>query len=1122
MFICNAVMTIDKSWTTISNRNSEEFLDGLFAFIKHCKPLLHPITQKIHCPCSRCCNRDDNRVTLEILEVHISRYGFDQHYTTWKYHGEPILPLPPPVPHSPEHVDMDTFFEDISANNVLTPPTQTTGPQPSQTTGPNNEFEELLSRSTQKLYPGCDMSTLEFTTEISHIKALHKITDAGFNKILALLQKACPPSKGYNFPSSYYEIKKTYKKIGLGYESIHACINDCFLFWGSEENLKMPNCPVCKESRYKKKTKAGKLVAKKIVRYFPLTPRLQRMFNTKHIAKWMTWHATGQSKEKGKMNHPCDGRAWKYFDMMKPEFSGDARNVRLGLAADGFNPFGMMSQTYSMWPVILTTYNTPPWMCMKETSLMLTMLIPGPKSPAKDIDVYLQPLIKELQELWKGVWTKDAATGTHFQMKAALLWTINDFPARSSLSGWSGQGYYACPTCNVDTPSMAVKNKIAYVGNAEDDDVAHVLDDDDDVVVSDDDEVNPSTNVEEMACVFPRSHGGDAGGSPPRRPNRPVPAQCESSNLRIETGNASLRRAFRQNDQRPLTIGFDYGDLGTFHPTGDYASMLNSLMGETVRYLPERPTKDTVKARQTWKLWKVQRSCDGIYRGCGYSYGVQQYLPKSIAAPIIEFCLFFKQLCARTLMQQDMSEAKKQSISILIELQQIFPPAFFNIMIHVAIHLPDEAILGGPIRYRWMFPFERYMKKLKNYVRNKAKPEGSITEGYVAEEALTFCSRYLKDDVETRFNRLGRNDDGLPEEEPNKFQVFRSACKLTGRMKATRLTTDVRQAVVWFVLNNSPEVDADILAYREKSPDNVETNFPAWFNHKFVVHERDILHTTQCSGVSTLGLDGEMYYGQLEEILELTYIGNHLARQPRGWKVVEHVYHRDVVESDQYVIHGSSSSNVTLSVELTNFEHTDLSINSESTEVDAPPVNDDNANANEGNAEDDDVAHVLDDDDDVVVSDDDEVNPNGGVFPRSYGGMPWQESSAAEERVVGDRTEDDVRNNLVDWWSHPDRVARSLQNAANRAKNTILTHQGKKSFAQGRNEYLDMKEHARSMLERRHPVQEQIKYILLIVPRQPPEHVGKGPGVTAWCDTSQARSSGHFQMLKVGRSWIGY
>ncbi|GJV84688.1 hypothetical protein Tco_1524586 [Tanacetum coccineum] len=82
-------------------------------------------------------------------------------------------------------------------------------------------------------------------------------------------------------------------------------------------------------------------------------------------------------------------------------------------------------------------------------------------------------------------------------------------------------------------------------------------------------------------------------------------------------------------------------------------------------------------------------------------------------------------------------------------------------------------------------------------------------------------------------------------------------------------------------------------------------------------------------------------------------------------------------KSDQDVIHGSSSSHVTLSIGLTCLEHTDLSINAQSTEVDIPLVNDDNAYANEDNAdfinnEDDVVAHVLDDDD-VVVSDDDEV-----------------------------------------------------------------------------------------------------------------------------------------------------
>ncbi|GKF59131.1 hypothetical protein Tco_0175917, partial [Tanacetum coccineum] len=157
----------------------------------------------------------------------------------------------------------------------------------------------------------------------------------------------------------------------------------------------------------------------------------------------MTWHATGKCTKPSKMQHPVDGRAWKDFDTKYPDFAAEPRNVRLGLAADGFNPLGNLSQSYSMWSVILTTYNLPPWLCMKESSSMLTLLIPGPKSPGKDIDVYLRPTI-------------DVATGLKFNMKAMVLWTINVFPARSSLSGWSGQGYNACPTCNEDTPSVRV------------------------------------------------------------------------------------------------------------------------------------------------------------------------------------------------------------------------------------------------------------------------------------------------------------------------------------------------------------------------------------------------------------------------------------------------------------------------------------------------------------------------------------------------------------------------------------------------------------------------------------------------------------------------------------------
>ncbi|GJW35995.1 hypothetical protein Tco_0058915 [Tanacetum coccineum] len=99
---------------------------------------------------------------------------------------------------------------------------------------------------------------------------------------------------------------------------------------------------------------------------------------------------------------------------------------------------------------------------------------------------------------------------------------------------------------------------------------------------------------------------------------------------------------------------------------------------------------------------------------------------------------------------------------------------------------------------------------------------------------------------------------------------------MTARMKANSDGNySVRQALSWFVLK-TVEVDVDISAYRELVADNVETN--SRFNGGEVCGTKnaiDILHTTQCSGVSTLGLDGEMYYGQLEEILELTYIGNH-------------------------------------------------------------------------------------------------------------------------------------------------------------------------------------------------------------------------------------------------------
>ncbi|XXG62527.1 hypothetical protein AAC387_Pa05g0867 [Persea americana] len=184
-------------------------------------------------------------------------------------------------------------------------------------------------------------------------------------------------------------------------------------------------------------------------------------------AEHMRWHAEGCTKD-GVLRHPADSEAWEALDKVYPSFGFEPRNVRLGLASDGFNPFNTMSIVHSTWPVILIPYNLPPWMCMKQKYFMLSLLIPGLKSPGNDIDVYLQPLVEELKELWiDGVETYYASLKEKIQMHAAILWTISDFPAYANLSGWSTKGEKACPSCNKETHSVRLKNghKFCYLGS---------------------------------------------------------------------------------------------------------------------------------------------------------------------------------------------------------------------------------------------------------------------------------------------------------------------------------------------------------------------------------------------------------------------------------------------------------------------------------------------------------------------------------------------------------------------------------------------------------------------------------------------------------------------------------
>ena len=66
-------------------------------------------------------------------------------------------------------------------------------------------------------------------------------------------------------------------------------------------------------------------------------------------------------------------------------------------------------------------------------------------------------------------------------------------------------------------------------------------------------------------------------------------------------------------------------------------------------------------------------------------------------------------------------------------------------MTHLLVHLVEEIRILGPVFLHNMFPFERFMGVLKKYVRNRARPEGSISKGYGTEEVIEFCVDFLPD-----------------------------------------------------------------------------------------------------------------------------------------------------------------------------------------------------------------------------------------------------------------------------------------------------------------------------------------------------------------------------------------
>ncbi|XP_048604739.1 uncharacterized protein LOC106409737 [Brassica napus] len=581
-----------------------------------------------------------------------------------------------------------------------------------------DEFLAKLADAETPLYPSCaNHSKLSAIVSLFRLKTKNGWSDKSFNDLLETLPEMLPEENVLH--TSLYEVKKNLKSFDMGYEKIHACVNDCCLF--RKRLKKLDHCPKCKASRWKtnvhtNETKKG--VPQKVLRYFPIIPRLKRMYRSEVMAKDLQWHFSNKSTD-GKLRHPVDSVTWDEMNAKYSTFAAEERNMGLGLSEDGFNPFNMKNTMYSCWPVLLVNYNLPHDLCMKKENIMLSLLIPGPQQPGNSIDVYLEPLIEDLNHMWSiGELVYDAVTRSTFTLKAMLLWTISDFPAYGNLAGCKVKGRMGCPLCGKNTDSMWLKFRRKHVY------MCHIKG------------LPP-------VCRFRGKKKWFDGNAEQGRRGRTLTGLEISQNLRNfknEFGNVkrsgSKRKRVVCTDIRSDTDGLsseseeeeeEYEEVKV--DEDELSRWKKRSIFFKLPYWAELPVKHNldvmhaernVSARLVSTLLHCGKSKDGLPdRKDLEDLGL---LPKGPRLAITRLCAFFNLLCQRVIDREQLLVMEAEIVETLCLFERYFPPSFFDIMVHLTVHLGREARLVGPVHFRWMYPFERYMKVLKNFVRNTARP----------------------------------------------------------------------------------------------------------------------------------------------------------------------------------------------------------------------------------------------------------------------------------------------------------------------------------------------------------------------------------------------------------------
>ncbi|KAK1667113.1 hypothetical protein QYE76_055272 [Lolium multiflorum] len=829
-----------------------------------------------------------------------------------------------------------------------------------------SKLEQLEIDSNTPLYDsgrGLGESRLRVALDVLQMKAKHGWTDTSVDDILEYVKDLLPA--GNTCPGSLAEAKRITCPLDLPHEKYHACINDCIMY--RKEHMDKTKCPVCEAERYKK---GKKKAPRKVVWYFPLAPGFNDPRNIRLGASTDGFNPFGNQSSTHSTwpvfvwiyNLPpwlCMKRKYIQMSMLiqGPTQPGNDINMYLELlkeeletlwAEEGVDTWDAVAEEYfPLRAALITTVqdylgygyiscqvchgHKACVRCMEET-----MFLQLGKDPGSSKTVYMGHR-RWLQKT--DPWRKrgDLFDGTNEprgppRKKSGeeidtLLKGWKECPAPGKIRQKPGEKKKKKET----TPLIGVWKRRSVFWDLpywKILDTPHCLD-----------VMHITKNVcESLLGTLLNMPDRTKDGPKARhdlkvlgiREELQIPA-AQEGHSEEEADGGQKRKRIKQPDYYCPPSCF------TFSPA-EVDQFFNCLLGVRVpfgysglisRYMD--PKKRNFSGMKSHDCHVMMTQILPV--------AIRGIMDDHVRATLTGLCNFFDVITRKSISVKKLARLQEEIVVILCELEMYFPPAFFDVMVHLLVHIMDDIVSLGPAFLHNMMPFERMNGVIKGYVRNRSHPDGSIVQGWLTEECISFCTNYLdiEDPVGLPQNKHLRRFEGVGHKNGRKelhvhmsgrtsdfdranlvalqhidlidpwLKEHKTMIENSGKpmMTEAEIYREHNSSFVrWFkdhIDANPPPMDSDkdklVLALSHGPAPNIMTYQAYDINgYTFYTEEKDKNSVYQNSGVTMDSWTGDVktrYYGRIEEIWELSYAGEKVPMFRIRWA-------KSVTKEDRY------------------------------------------------------------------------------------------------------------------------------------------------------------------------------------------------------------------------------